>query len=555
MASTYSPNLKLELMANGDQSGTWGNTTNNNLGTLVEQAICGVTSAATSTDITMMDADYTLSNLNGAVDQARMAVLNVGGTNLAVRNIIAPSGQTKTYIVVNNTAGGYAIGIKAGSSGVAINIPNGATEQVWTDGTTFYHIGMATISGGTTGLTPSTPTTGDVVLSGVLSTSNGGTGVSSPTAGYVLLGNGSGSLLGVPPTISGNILTADGSSWVSAPNGGVGAGVSSVGLAAPSLFTVTGSPVTGVGTLTFSYSGTALPVAYGGTGGSATPTTGGVAYGTGTAYAFLTPGAAGTILTSGGSGVPPSWAPGGTISSVSGTPSQITASTAGGAVSLSLPSPINVDTSGSAATAFNPAGGGTFITSINIGAQSVSSATIASSPAGGGTFITSLNIGTQSVSSATNATNATNAATATSATSATNLVGSGTISANTTATTKSYGTGDTTVATTAFVSSSIVTFVNAELAAVTGTSGYQHLGGVSVGGMIMQWGSATIAGYSSLVVTLPTAFPTQCINVQTTFKSPALVFPVLASAVSTTTITLQNPDSATTNVYWLALGY
>ena len=39
MSSTYSPNLRLELIANGEQSGTWGNTTNTNLGTLLEQAI------------------------------------------------------------------------------------------------------------------------------------------------------------------------------------------------------------------------------------------------------------------------------------------------------------------------------------------------------------------------------------------------------------------------------------------------------------------------------------------------------------------------------------
>ena len=58
MSSTYSTSLKLELIGNGDQSGTWGTTTNNNLGTLLEQAITGVQS------ITMSNADYTLSNYN-----------------------------------------------------------------------------------------------------------------------------------------------------------------------------------------------------------------------------------------------------------------------------------------------------------------------------------------------------------------------------------------------------------------------------------------------------------------------------------------------------------
>jgi hypothetical protein len=75
MASSYSPSLKLELIGNGDQSGTWGTTTNNNLGTLLEQAITGVQS------ITMSNADYTLTNYNGTSDEARNAVLVVGGTN------------------------------------------------------------------------------------------------------------------------------------------------------------------------------------------------------------------------------------------------------------------------------------------------------------------------------------------------------------------------------------------------------------------------------------------------------------------------------------------
>ena len=79
MASSYSTSLKLELIGNGDQSGVWGNTTNNNLGVLIEQAITGVQT------ITMADSNYTLSNLNGSIDEARNAVLVITGTNSAVR--------------------------------------------------------------------------------------------------------------------------------------------------------------------------------------------------------------------------------------------------------------------------------------------------------------------------------------------------------------------------------------------------------------------------------------------------------------------------------------
>ena len=126
MASTYSPSLKLELIGNGDQSGTWGTTTNNNLGTLVEQAITGVQ------NITMSNADYTLSNYNGVTDEARNAVLVVDGTNSAVRQIIIPANQEKLYVVKNNTSGGYAITIGA-ITGATITIPNGVTAQVTND--------------------------------------------------------------------------------------------------------------------------------------------------------------------------------------------------------------------------------------------------------------------------------------------------------------------------------------------------------------------------------------------------------------------------------------
>jgi hypothetical protein len=130
MASTYSPSLKLELIGNGDQSGTWGTTTNNNLGTLLEQAITGVQA------ITMNNADYVLTNLNGTSDEARNAILVVSGTNSAIRQIVAPL-VNKLYVITNNTSGGYAITI-GGVSGALISIPNGVTAQVYCDGTNFY---------------------------------------------------------------------------------------------------------------------------------------------------------------------------------------------------------------------------------------------------------------------------------------------------------------------------------------------------------------------------------------------------------------------------------
>jgi len=123
------------LIANGDQAGTWGNTTNTNLGTLLEQSITGVQT------IVMADPyDYTLTSLSGVSDEARNNVLVVTGTLTAVRSVIAPLVK-KTYLIKNNTSGGFAILIKA-ASGASVSIPNGVTSIVYCDGTNF-NLGIA----------------------------------------------------------------------------------------------------------------------------------------------------------------------------------------------------------------------------------------------------------------------------------------------------------------------------------------------------------------------------------------------------------------------------
>jgi microcystin-dependent protein len=187
MASTYSPSLKLELIGSGDQSGTWGNTTNKNLGDLLEQAITGVQS------ITMVNANYVLTNYNGVLDEARNAVLVVSGTNSAIRQIVAPLVE-KLYVIYNNTSGGYAITI-GGVSGTTVTIPNGVTAQVYCDGTNFYSsqtgsAGNFTVNGaltasGNLAVTGTSTLTGNVAMAGDLAVTGATTftGIpSGPTA-------------------------------------------------------------------------------------------------------------------------------------------------------------------------------------------------------------------------------------------------------------------------------------------------------------------------------------------------------------------------------------
>ena len=135
MASTYSTTLRLELIGNGDQSGTWGDTTNSNLGDLIEAAITNVV------NITFANAQYTLSANNGLPDEARNAVLNLIGTNSVAQNLIAPAVE-KTYIVKNAT--GATVTIKT-SAGAGVAISNGTTRIVWCDGTDFYTAAASTV--------------------------------------------------------------------------------------------------------------------------------------------------------------------------------------------------------------------------------------------------------------------------------------------------------------------------------------------------------------------------------------------------------------------------
>lgn len=127
--TTYTTSLKINEIANGDQSGAWGTTTNTNWN-LIEDAVAGVAS------ITMLNANYTLSSLNGVSDEARNMVIVAGGTNSAIYQIIAPL-VPKVYLVINSTAGGFAITF-GGSSGSIVSIPNGYSTLVYCNGANFY---------------------------------------------------------------------------------------------------------------------------------------------------------------------------------------------------------------------------------------------------------------------------------------------------------------------------------------------------------------------------------------------------------------------------------
>jgi hypothetical protein len=128
MASSYSTDLKLELMVTGENSGTWGDKTNTNLN-LLQQAIAGYQT------IDVASADVTLDMTNAALSNGRNAVLSLTGTLAADREVLLPDGIEKAYIVADaTTRAGFTLTFKT-VSGTGVALVAGKTTIVYSDGT------------------------------------------------------------------------------------------------------------------------------------------------------------------------------------------------------------------------------------------------------------------------------------------------------------------------------------------------------------------------------------------------------------------------------------
>ena len=125
MASTYAVNTGIELIADGEQSGTWGDTTNTNL-QIVDRLTSGVGSIALS------GTTHTLSTSDGALSEGQYKVLVFGGSPSGTNTVtVTPNDQSKQYFIVNNS--GQSVIISQGS-GSNVTVANGATDIIYCDG-------------------------------------------------------------------------------------------------------------------------------------------------------------------------------------------------------------------------------------------------------------------------------------------------------------------------------------------------------------------------------------------------------------------------------------
>jgi hypothetical protein len=168
MASTYSTNLKIQLMTTGENTGTWGSVTNVNLGTALEEAIIG------STSVAFNGADVTLTLTNSNASQtARNLRLVLTGTSGGARQLVVPALE-KTFIIKNELSDTCTV-LVSGQTGVAV--PAGKTMWLYNDGTDVKDV--------TTHLS-------SLTLASALPVASGGTGLNTAgTAGNALISNGS----------------------------------------------------------------------------------------------------------------------------------------------------------------------------------------------------------------------------------------------------------------------------------------------------------------------------------------------------------------------------
>ncbi len=168
MASSFSTDLKLELMATGENSGTWGTKTNTNLD-LVQQAIVGFENIAiTSTNTTLVMTDATISN-------ARNAVLKFTGTITANCTVFVASGIEKTYILENGTSGAFTLALnQVGGSSVIFGAADKTTKIVYLDGTNANDLGIVNLTNPVTltNKTLTSPTINDPIIN-IIDDTNG----------------------------------------------------------------------------------------------------------------------------------------------------------------------------------------------------------------------------------------------------------------------------------------------------------------------------------------------------------------------------------------------
>ena len=271
--STFSTNLYIELIGTGEQTGTWGGTTNNSLVYAIEEPIVGRAAVA------FTDSNVTLTPVSLNTNQTfRNLYLNCTGTNTTTRSLIVPN-INKNYYIENNTNQSLLVKTAAGAG---ITVLSGYTSAVYINGVDVVQAANY----------QPVMTVGTLALGNNLTTDYGGTGLSSYTAGDTLYYASSTTLSKLGIGATGTVLTVAGG----VPTWSASASSFSAGTTGFTPSTTTTGAITLAGTLNIANGGTGststtycalatnvsgtLPVANGGTGVTSSTGTGAVVLGT-----------------------------------------------------------------------------------------------------------------------------------------------------------------------------------------------------------------------------------------------------------------------------------
>jgi hypothetical protein len=206
--ATYVNNLRLKEIGTGDESGTWGTSTNTNLELIADAFSLGTKQMAA-------DANETFTMPDASADGTRSLYLKItSAVSLSVTRTVtlAPNTVSKVWIIENATTGSQSITISQGS-GATVTIATGTKAMIVTDGA---GAGAAVVLA-----TPSIALASGVT--GTLPVANGGTGAATLTANNVILGNGTSAVQFVAPGTNGNVLTSNGTTWQSTTPAAAGA--------------------------------------------------------------------------------------------------------------------------------------------------------------------------------------------------------------------------------------------------------------------------------------------------------------------------------------------
>jgi hypothetical protein len=241
--------IGLTLPVQGTLSGSWGNTVNNAISQIVDVAVAGTQTITVDTDINLAVTVGTDASTGLTANSSQYAVLLCTGARTALRFINTPK-QSKTYVVINDTTGGFAVTVRGGPSTptTGVTVAAGTRAIIAWNGSDFVNVGGGSAAGSDTqvqfnnsgafgasanmtfdgtkltvgnildsGLTASKPVFTDasknLVSTGTLGVDQGGTGLSTATAYSVVFAGTTGTgafQAAAGPGTATHVLTSNG---------------------------------------------------------------------------------------------------------------------------------------------------------------------------------------------------------------------------------------------------------------------------------------------------------------------------------------------------------